>query len=248
MISRVIFIHGFLESSSMWDGVISELSLRPGEYQSIHLPGHGEKNDFPDDTSIEGYAAFLFDQIDIDSNCRIALVGHSMGGYIAAALAPLLGDTLKELCFFQSKAGADSAEKKLERQRAIDVATENRELYIRTMLKSIFHTDTFQQFQNEYESLVSRALMLPPETIARSQQVMISRPDRTQDLITRNFRLSYFLGELDRSIPFLHALDEAKTLKAEHIAVCAGAGHVAHIEKKQEAVRFLSELISRLRD
>ncbi|MFM7813765.1 MAG: alpha/beta fold hydrolase [Flavobacteriales bacterium] len=244
---RVVFIHGFLESPSMWDGVISELALSQGEYQCVYLPGHDEKPMFPNDISIQGYASFLLDQITFEPGCGIALVGHSMGGYIAAALAPLIGDALQEVCFFQSKAGADSPEKKMERQRAIEVAAENRELYIRTMLRSIFHPDTLHLFESECEDLVSKALFLPTETISKSQQVMMTRPDSTHQLSHRNFRVSYFLGRFDRSIPLSSALDEAQTLGADHITVC-DAGHVGHIEKKQEAVRFLSEFISRLRD
>ena len=231
----------------MWQDLIAELPLDESEYQCVSLPGHGVPQDFPHDISMEGYASYVLDQIQLQGVNRLALVGHSMGGYVAASLATRLDGVLHELCLFQSKIGADSPEKKAERMRAIAVAEENRALYIRTMLHGIFHTETIAHFHDAYEALVAEALTLPANTIAYSQRVMMSRPSQLEKLQQRSFRISYFLGEEDRSIPLTDSLEEAQYLRAEHVVTCPGIAHVGHIEKKQEAVSFLLSLISRLR-
>jgi pimeloyl-ACP methyl ester carboxylesterase len=244
---RVIFIHGFLEGPSMWREIIADLALSESEYQCVSLPGHGVRHDFPNEISMEGYVSYVLDQIHLEGVDRLALVGHSMGGYVASSMAARLDGVLHELCLFQSKAGSDNPEKKEERQRAIAIAEENRLLYIRTMLRGIFHPETLHRFEGAYEALVSEALSLPEKTIANSQYVMMSRPDQIEALRKRSFRISYFLGEDDRSIPLSTALDEAATLRAEHVVTCPGMAHVGHLEKKQEAVSFLLSLISRMR-
>ena len=81
----VVFLHGFLESSTMWDFLpLSELQVKK---VMIDLPGHGasaEIEEFP--PSIEVFAdqvSEVVDQLDISA---YDLVGHSMGGYVALEL------------------------------------------------------------------------------------------------------------------------------------------------------------------
>jgi pimeloyl-ACP methyl ester carboxylesterase len=53
------------------------------------------------------------------SELRLRIFLHSMGGYVALAFAELYPDTIKGLVLLNSTAKADSAERKINRDRAI---------------------------------------------------------------------------------------------------------------------------------
>jgi pimeloyl-ACP methyl ester carboxylesterase len=88
----VVLIHGFGEDGEIWK---NQIGLLKHKFNLIipDLPGSG-KSQIIDDMSVEGMAEIIKSIIDTESpdilhpgGFRGALVGHSMGGYIALAFA-----------------------------------------------------------------------------------------------------------------------------------------------------------------
>jgi pimeloyl-ACP methyl ester carboxylesterase len=82
----LVLLHGLLDSSLGWDA-LARSSARP--CIAVDLPGFGE-SDLPARPSLRAYAedvAAGLDELGID---RFVLVGHSLGGGVAAALAEML--------------------------------------------------------------------------------------------------------------------------------------------------------------
>lgn len=85
--SPVVLIHGWASSNRMWDSLIAGLA---DTYRCVapDLPGHGDSNKPPMDwytiDHFAGIVAHLCQALDLH---RVALIGHSMGGTIALALA-----------------------------------------------------------------------------------------------------------------------------------------------------------------
>jgi pimeloyl-ACP methyl ester carboxylesterase len=90
----VLFIHGLGSSSIAWRDIPYALSESGGDFHTIALDliGFG-KSDKPDtaDYTMKGFSKFIKDfltqGIGINENKKISLVGHSLGGYIAAEFA-----------------------------------------------------------------------------------------------------------------------------------------------------------------
>lgn len=78
------FIHGFGATAEQWRPLIDHLPM----YQTISfdLPGHGESSDCLSSTFAELVDNCL-SQLDMHDARPITLVGHSMGGVIAQAIA-----------------------------------------------------------------------------------------------------------------------------------------------------------------
>jgi pimeloyl-ACP methyl ester carboxylesterase len=134
--TALVLLHGFLENKSMWDAFIPELSKK---YRVITLDllGHG-------DTECYGYVHAMEDQADMLYALtlflklrKVVLVGHSMGGYIALAFAELFPDHVKGLVLLNSTSRADSEERKVNRDRAIEAVKQNYAAFVRML--SLIH-------------------------------------------------------------------------------------------------------------
>jgi pimeloyl-ACP methyl ester carboxylesterase len=83
----LLFIHGFLNDATVWGGVIDEL-VQDFRCVAIDLPGHGRSPG--NGAGTYGRSAVLDDIRRVLDHLEIAqttVVGHSLGGYLALALA-----------------------------------------------------------------------------------------------------------------------------------------------------------------
>jgi pimeloyl-ACP methyl ester carboxylesterase len=87
----LILLHGLLDSSEGWSPLGERLSGI-----AFDLPGFGH-SDPPSHGSIAGYAEDLAEGLEMLGVNRMTLVGHSLGGAVAAALAEQLGERVTAL-------------------------------------------------------------------------------------------------------------------------------------------------------
>lgn len=113
---EIILLHGYLESSEVWNGFTQKLA---GSFRviSIDLPGHGLSDVYKETHSMEFMAEgvkSLIEKLGID---KIFLVGHSLGGYVTMAFLELYPETLAGYCLFHSHPFADT-QQALEKEGA----------------------------------------------------------------------------------------------------------------------------------
>ncbi|MGH2607092.1 MAG: alpha/beta fold hydrolase [Anaerolineales bacterium] len=95
--SPVVLIHGWASSNRMWDSLTAGLADR---YRCVapDLPGHGDSNKPPMDWyTIDHFAGIVADLCRALELRSVALIGHSMGGTIALALAANGGADLSQV-------------------------------------------------------------------------------------------------------------------------------------------------------
>ncbi len=92
----VVFLHGFGGSHEVWHGVLSHL---PGETHTIvyDLPGHAGSSGFPDAGPPKRTAMAILDDLSRSGVERAHVVGHSMGGAVAALCALLAPERVSGL-------------------------------------------------------------------------------------------------------------------------------------------------------
>src|SRR5476651_1683209 len=81
----LLLIHGFPLDNRLWDAVVARLP------SSLHiflpdLPGMGKSPLSPEIQTIDDYARALLSLLDEQKIAKVAVAGHSMGGYIALAM------------------------------------------------------------------------------------------------------------------------------------------------------------------
>ncbi|HRP79490.1 MAG TPA: alpha/beta fold hydrolase [Aquamicrobium sp.] len=82
----VVLLHGFGASHAVWAGIAERLG-RETAVLAYDLPGHGGSYDFPDAGPPKVAASAILADLAARGIDRAHLVGHSMGGAVAALMA-----------------------------------------------------------------------------------------------------------------------------------------------------------------
>lgn len=239
---RLVLIHGFTERPSMWDSLIAGLENSSIAISTPSIPGHGNCPEIPVEHTAISYCEAILQQIP-DDDLQWIIVGHSMGGYLASNLVRLVAPRIYALGFFHSKAGADTAEKIEDRKRAITAASQNKDFYLATMLQNTLAEENRKPLNEELTTMIEQAKNdITSACIQAAQEVMIERPDNIAFLAQAQFPIYYFLGKQDKSIPLELMNAELNALPQANIHIAETAGHMGHIECKQQALAWLKKM------
>jgi pimeloyl-ACP methyl ester carboxylesterase len=148
----LVLLHGLLDSSEGWSRLCECLSG-----VAFDLPGFGH-SDPPARGSIAGYARDVAEGLEMLGVNRMALVGHSLGGAVAAALAELLADRVTALVLF---APAGFGRIHLAEAVSLRGVRELAELALPVLLSSRFAVTA------AYVTLVSNGTSLEPDLVER---------------------------------------------------------------------------------
>ena len=100
--SVVVLLHGFLENKSMWNTIIPIL-LKKNRVITIDLLGHGNSGNLGYLHTMENQAQMVKAVLNHLKLRRFIIIGHSLGGYIALALAELYPENIKKLCLMNAE-------------------------------------------------------------------------------------------------------------------------------------------------
>ena len=117
----ILLLHGYLETLYIWEEFTSLLAPH-FRVISIDIPGHGLSHT-PAQNSMEfcaGIADALLETLKIK---KAAILGHSMGGYVAIEAIKRYPDRFGALIMMHSSPFSDSAQKIEERKREIGRAS-----------------------------------------------------------------------------------------------------------------------------
>lgn len=241
----IVFIHGFLESNSMWD----YLPLEKLNYQKIfiELPGHGQSvlTDACEQPSLNFYAHEVQEVLSFLKIEKFSIVGHSLGAYVALILKEQ-NVACHKVVLLNSNFWADSEQKKKDRLRVAEIAFKAKKVFINEAIPNLF--GQVELFQNEIQVLKEEAMKIEPESIAYAALAMRQRKDYTQ--IISNNPSDYFIihGELDRLVAVEFLLDQVKLVfkvnQKQHVFIIKEAGHMAHIERSSILLNTLMTIFS----
>ncbi len=92
----VVFLHGFVDTHEAWRDIQQALALE-ARTLAFDLPGYGRSIAYPDSGRTKIAVAALLEEFQRRKLDRIHLVGHSMGGAVAALLALEIPKTVASL-------------------------------------------------------------------------------------------------------------------------------------------------------
>ncbi len=223
----LILLHGFLETSKIWDQFVSKLSAKR-QVICIDLPGHGKTGNYGKIHSMELMAEVVSAVLEYLNVDKATIVGHSMGGYAALAFAEKYPDKLAGIVLMNSTPEADSEERKLIRDRAVDLVKRNRKAYIKMAISNLTGPGINDKIQNEIELLKEEPLKMSKENIIASLEGMKIRTNRIEML--RNLT-SYKIMILGKEDPILE-LEIAKNtaILSKCPLIFLDGGHLSYIE------------------
>ncbi|WP_353779143.1 alpha/beta fold hydrolase [Winogradskyella sp. 3972H.M.0a.05] len=239
----IILLHGFLEDQSMWNDIVPHLSVS-NRIITLDLLGHGK-------TGCLGYIHTMEDMADsvlavlkhlkIDSTI---IIGHSMGGYAALAIAEQHPELIKGLCLMNSTFEADTQERKDIRTRAIAMAKHSFENLIRMSFANLFAPESRKKFKSEYESALAVALQTSVQGYIAAQEGMKIRTNRFEVLKSLKAKKIIILGKKDSIIDGKHLLKKIENTDIFYEEF--SEGHMSHIENNKNLLSFLKHFIENL--
>ena len=241
----VLFLHGFLESKSMW----LNFDLESFNFKSIiiDLPGHGDSSIEDDkDPSIEYMVVQVLEIVKSLKIEKFSIVGHSMGGYVALGIKErLLKCSQKELnCFkvilLNSNFWDDSELKKRERLRIVDIVIKNKGLFIREAIPNLFSNKN--NFKNDINQLIKSALNMDKFAIVYASLAMRNRVNQTEMLASNESDFLIVQGQLDSIIPLDIMLKNVNDLGCK-VEIIPNVGHMAHLESTSKVENILANFL-----
>jgi len=232
----LVLLHGFPLDHHLWDDVSS---LLEDKFELIlpDLRGFGESTTVDAPYSMDDYAsdiAGLLDQLGIQ---KVAVAGHSMGGYVALAFAKLYPERVSGLALISSQVLADPPDRTAGRYKsAADVAEKGIGGVVEAMT-SKFTSDPRLQ-------AVARALMerQQPGAYIGALKAMAERMDSTSLLSTFKFPVVIVHGDADALIPVARAREVKAAVPDSHYVELKDTGHVPMLEAAKETAEALRPL------
>ncbi len=241
----VVFLHGFPHDRSLWAQQRTALAPRV-RCIAPDLRGFGvsvAKGPYSMDQYADDVVGLL-DTLDIGP---AVFCGLSMGGYVAMALWRRHPERVRGFVFCDTKAGADSAAARANRELLIDVAHgEGAAAVADRMLLGMIGKATRGR-QPSLQTHV-RAMMAKQSVagIVGALGALRDRPDSHETLKSITVPTLVLVGEDDVLTPpsdaqaMLDALPEAAAARMD---VIAGAGHVSCLERPAAVTHALAEFL-----
>jgi pimeloyl-ACP methyl ester carboxylesterase len=214
---NVLLLHAFPLHERMWDG--QRAALADHQVIAPRLYGRGR--------TMDAWADSVAGEFDGEA----AVVGASMGGYCALALARRAPERVRALLLVGARPDSDSDERRAGRADTIDlIRREGPEGLWRAMVPKIL-----SEGADADPSLLHRN---PAELIGAVEAIR----DRFDSMdVARSFAgpLEFVVGETD---PFVSASEVAEF----DVREIAGVGHLVNLERPDEFNELLREFLGRV--
>lgn len=241
----VVLIAGFPLTRSIWDDVVKALS-RHARVVRPSVRGTTSATVAEGTYLMERIAADVAAALDAVGVERAAIVGHSMGGYVALAFARMFTERVERLALACSRLAADSPQQSAAR---LDLAERlEREGSMQPAIDAYVPRLLCERTQRLRPDVVARVLemaaSLPPDGAAallRGMAVRSAADDMAPDL---DVPVLVVGGGEDVLLPLDRARADAAAFARGRLAVCDRSGHLPMLEQPEAFGQALSEWLS----
>lgn len=243
----ILFMHGFCENKDLWLAFEQDLSAT---YQTIavDLPGFGESRDNRHYHRIEDMAREVRELLDDLHVARCVVIGHSLGGYVALALADRYPALIEGLCLFHSTAYADSEEKKHTRNKtALFIEKNGLEPFLENFVPSVFYTPRKQELASAMETYWEMTRQTPVATAVAVTRAMRDRPDRSHVLTEAPYSVLFIAGKEDTAVPLESSREQFFLPSRATIHLLPRTAHTGMIERPEETRTMVSHFLELIR-
>ena len=244
----LLLIHGFPLSSQMWDPQIEDLS----EFARVVAPdlrGFGNTDSVPGPYSITQLAddcAGLLGHLNVAT--PFVVCGLSMGGYIALEFYRRYPEHVAGLILAATRAGADSAEGKVNRDQAAELAkNEGTTAVSAGMLSKMLAPQNYksdEELVDFAQDVMSTASL---NGVVGALAAMRDRVDSTPMLGNIDVPVLIIHGADDQLIPVSEAEAMHQAIPNSELVIVPDAGHLPNLEQpdifNDTVIDFLEEVM-----
>ena len=232
----LVLLHGYPLDHHLWDQMIPLLE-DTFDVIAPDLRGFGESTIGGSSPTMEDYAADIAGLLDDLDLPKTAIVGHSMGGYVALAFARLYPERVSGLGLVSSQVLADPPDRKEGRYKSAADVSENG-------IGSVVAAMTPKFTPDEKLQAYARASMerQQPAAYIAALKAMAGRMDSTPLLSSLNIPVVIVHGDTDALIPVERAREVKATLPQAFLVEINGAGHMPMMEAMEKTAKALKHL------
>ena len=245
-ISPVVLLHGFTADRSMYFGLIRELGKERGLIVP-DLPGHGTTTSPETFTyTAEEMAYIIADVLRKQGGGPFHVVGESMGGHVAGALALQDGDLVRSLTFIDAMGWHGLEESEVDKALAQG--------------ENPFEVTTGEEFDNSWYWIMKAPPDMPRPVMLHLRNERIAANDHIQaikeDYEAHRFSLDGRLAEISHPLHAVWCVDDRMAhvsqveVLEEHtrasVTLLQGCNHVPPVEKPEETALALNTFWSRI--
>ncbi len=240
--NAVVLIHGFPFTRAIWEAQADALAptaqvLRPD------LRGAGESAAPQGPYLMERLAADVAVLLDALAIERAALVGHSMGGYVALAFARMFTERVTRLALVASRLRADTPDEAAARRNLADRVEGDGsvEPVIESYLPRLLAPRTIARRVGVVERAYAIARANSPAGVAGALRGMALRSpaeDIAEDLTVP---VLFVAGGADRVVDRAEARSIVATFPRARLVVCEESGHLPMLEEPERVTAALEE-------
>lgn len=240
--NAVVLIHGFTESSSVWEFFVENL-VDAYRVITIDLPGHGESECIGEVHPMEQMAEIIKTVLDHQEVTEAVVIGHSMGGYVALAMARIYPGLFRGLGLFHSTSLADSEEGRISRERSIKLIREDHQAFLFNFIPELFAPENRERFAHEIDALVQAAKKMTKKAVIAAQEGMKCRSSSLDVLINAKFPVMFIAGQKDSRVPFENIWVQMALTEEAHSLILRNVGHMGYLEAKHQTFDFTRAFI-----
>ncbi len=240
----IVLLHGYLESSEIWNGFAEKLS---SEFRviSVDLPGHGLSDVYGEVHGMEFMATGIKELIEYLGINKVFLTGHSLGGYVTMAFLEIYPDQLSGYCLFHSQPFSDPPAVIDKRKREIEIVkTGKKNLMYPDKVIKMFAASNLEKFAVALQRSKDIASRLPGEGIIAVLNGMMERPSRLTFMEEGKIPCLWILGSMDSYIPCELIQTKVKLPSNARVVVLANSGHMGFIEEEEKSLEVIKEFVN----
>lgn len=240
----VVLLHGFPFAKELWNELIPTLARRH-RVVSLDLRGMGRSSVSPGPYLMEMLAGDVAAVLDALSIPRAAIVGHSLGGYVALAFARMYVERVGALALVCSKLSADTAERARWRYDLADRA--QREASISPIVDAMLPTQIFAENKEKAEQIAVRAREIAapntPDGLAEMLRGMAVRDDASDIAPELGMPVLLVAGRHDGGSTVDENDEAARIFPDGRLVVCEESAHLPMLEEPEALLAALVGLL-----
>lgn len=235
----VVLVHGYLESSEIWNGFSDRIS---SEFRviAVDLPGHGRSEVYSETHSMEMMADIIRELLDKLKIEKAVLVGHSLGGYVTLAFLDLYPHYLAGYCLFHSHPLPDTPEIIEKRKKDIAaVMAGKKDLIYPDSIERMYASINLEKRKDDVKRSKKIASVIPGNGIIALLNGMMKRPSRVAVMEEGRVPCLWILGTMDNYIPYGIVQEKVRLPANANLFVLRNSGHLGFIEEEEQSANEL---------
>ncbi|WP_402466478.1 alpha/beta fold hydrolase [Isoptericola aurantiacus] len=242
----LVLLHGFPLDLRMWRPVAAELGDRV-RVIAVDLPGQGHSDIGSLPPTLEAAADAVHDTLRAQGEGNAVVVGLSMGGYVALALAERHPELVHGLGLVDTKSTADDEEARANRYRIARTVTDEQSTdAVAGMRSKLLGPTSAMERRALYPTLDAWIRAQSPAGVAWAQNAMAARPDRTSVLESFDGPVAVVVGAEDQITPVADAHHMVDAARDAVLTVVPNAAHLSAVEEPAAVAKALLDLHDRV--